>query len=81
MSFWDSAATHSGGPLTREGFDQAVKALEARDDWERQHPHGLDSENPHVVSRATRERLAREGGYAMCGVCGLFYIPPPEPAP
>lgn len=74
--FWSQ--TNSGGSLTEESFMEGIKALERRDAWERSHPHGLDSENPHIVSPSTRERLSREGGFAMCGVCGPFYLPPPN---
>lgn len=78
-SFITSNQTDPGGSLTREAFDKGIAQLEARDAWERAHPHGLDAENPHIVGPRTAERLRRWGGYAMCGTCGLFYQPPQPP--
>jgi len=75
LKFWEEAVRAASQPLTEEDFLRAIDALEARSDWERAHPHGLDAENPHIVGPRTRERLIRDGGgYAICGVCGLCYI-------
>lgn len=63
----------ASGPLTIESVMGTIEALKRRDAWEREHPHGVSPENPHIVSRITKERIERDGGYGLCSICGVVF--------